>query len=163
MSLLTVNFTHKYSFSKCMMRADSPNSHIYSVRKETTATEQIPTSHICSTDKSKLKELPIEKTLLLIVSTDEEKQEVIIVDECYIEEDESECIQKNINKQKDSNNETEYKEYSVTHEVTIYFNILDYGRNILNRIYVTYEQACMATTKEKYYTKMLETLVNYND
>ena len=28
---------------------------------------------------------------------------------------------------------------------------------------MTYERSCMATTKEKYYTKMLETLVDYND
>ena len=54
-------------------------------------------------------------------------------------------------KQKDSNNETEYEESSVTvtHEVPNYINIFDCDRNILNRIDVTYEQACMATTKEK--------------
>ena len=28
---------------------------------------------------------------------------------------------------------------------------------------MTYEQACMDTPREKYYTKMLETLVDYND
>ena len=44
-----------------------------------------------------------------------------------------------------------------------YFNIFDRGRNILNILDVEYERACMATTKEKYYTKMLETLVYYND
>ena len=33
----------------------------------------------------------------------------------------------------------------------------------MNRIGVAYEQACMATTKDKYYTEMLETLVDYND
>ena len=33
----------------------------------------------------------------------------------------------------------------------------------MNRIDVTYEQACMSTTKEKYYTKMLGTIVDYND
>ena len=40
-----------------------------------------------------------------------------------MKEDESECIHKNINKKKDANNEAEYEEYSVTHEVLIYFNI----------------------------------------
>ena len=44
-----------------------------------------------------------------------------------------------------------------------YFNIFDCGGNNLNRLDVTYEQAHMATTKEKYHTKMLETLVDYND
>ena len=33
----------------------------------------------------------------------------------------------------------------------------------MNRFDVKYEQACMATTKQKYYTKILETLVDYND
>ena len=33
----------------------------------------------------------------------------------------------------------------------------------MNKLDVTYEQACMATPKEEYYSKMLETLVNYND
>ena len=33
----------------------------------------------------------------------------------------------------------------------------------MNRIDVTYEQACMFTPKEKYYTNMLETLIDHND
>ena len=37
------------------------------------------------------------------------------------------------------------------------------GRNILNILDRTYERACMATTKDKYFEKMLDTLVNYND
>ena len=53
--------------------------------------------------------------------------------------------------------------YLVTHEVLIYFNIFDCGRNLLSRIDVTHERAWMATTKEKYYTMMLENLVDYND
>ena len=36
------------------------------------------------------------------------------------------------------------------------------GRNILNRLDVTYEQACMATLKDKYYTKLLENVIDYN-
>ena len=44
-----------------------------------------------------------------------------------------------------------------------YFNIFKCGRNILNILDVTYEQVCMATPKDKYYTKLLENLVYYND
>ena len=33
----------------------------------------------------------------------------------------------------------------------------------MNRIDVTYERACMATTRDKYYEKMLETIVDHND
>ena len=59
--------------------------------------------------------------------------------------------------------DAEYKESSVTKEVTSYFNIFKCGRNLLDRLDVTYEQACMATPKDKYYEKMLETLVNENN
>ena len=69
----------------------------------------------------------------------------------------------NINKQKDENNEADYEESSVTDEVPIYFNIFECGRNILNRLDVTYKQECMATPKDKYYTKLLKTVVDYND
>ena len=48
---------------KCIMRADSLNLHVYPVRKEMTATKQIPTSHVCSTDESKLKELLVNETV----------------------------------------------------------------------------------------------------
>ena len=97
-----------------------------------------------------------------IYSTDEEESKGIIVDEFVTEEDESECFHKNINKQKSANNETEYEEYSVTDEVPRYFNIFKCGRNLLNGIDVAYERACMATPKEKYYMKLLETSIYYN-
>ena len=44
-----------------------------------------------------------------------------------------------------------------------YFNIFECGRNILNKLDVTYEKACMANTRDKYFEKMLETLVDYSD
>ena len=43
--------------------------------------------------------------------------------------------------------DAEYKEYSVTKEVPIYFNIFGCGRNILDKLDVKYERACMATLK----------------
>ena len=43
------------------------------------------------------------------------------------------------------------------------FNIFECGKNILNKIYATYERACMVTPRDKYHTKMHETLVYYND
>ena len=70
---------------------------------------------------------------------------------------------KNVNKQKNANNETEYEEYSVTDEVLSYFNIYKCGRSLLNRLDVTFERAWTATMKDKYYLKMLVTPVNYND
>ena len=74
---------------KCMMRADALNYHVYPVRTEMTATKQIPTSHVCSTEESKLKEFLVDKFLSQIYSTDEDKSKGIISDECSTEEEES--------------------------------------------------------------------------
>ena len=65
--------------------------------------------------------------------------------------------------QKKVNNEAEYEKSAVTHEVPSYFNIFQCGTNILNRLDVTYEHACIVIPRNKYYTKMLETLFDYND
>ena len=51
----------------------------------------------------------------------------------------------------------------VSHEVPSYFNIFKCGRDLLNRLDMKYERACMATPKDKYFEKMFETLVDYND
>ena len=61
-----------------------------------------------------------------------------------------------ITEQKD----TEYKESSVPKEVKTYFNIFECGTNLSEILDVTYEQACMATPKDKHYTTLLETLVH---
>ena len=66
-------------------------------------------------------------------------QKASLVDNCSMKEDGSECVHKNINKQKDANKEADYEEYSVTDELKRYCNIFECGRNILNRLDVTYE------------------------
>ena len=43
----------------------------------------------------------------------------------------------------------EYKEPSVTKEVKSYFNIFKCGRNILDRLDVTYQRALIATPQDK--------------
>ena len=57
---------------KWMMRADALNSENYPLRTEMSGTKHIPTSHVCSTDKSELKEFLVDKKLLHICSTDED-------------------------------------------------------------------------------------------
>ena len=69
-------------------------------------------------------------------------------------------MEKDISEYNIEQKDTEYKESSVTKEVPIYFNILKCGRNLLDRLGVTYERAHMATQKEKCYENMLETLVD---
>ena len=148
-----------------MVGSDVLNLHVYPVITEMTGTKHIPTSHVCSTDKSKLEEFLVDKTLSQICSIGKDKSKGIIVDGCFTEEDASECVLKNINKQKDVKNETECEEYSVTDEFPSYFNIFECGKDLLNRLDVTYEQACMGNNnpKDKYYTKLLETVIDYND
>ena len=128
-----------------------------------TGTQYIPTSHVYSTDKSELEEFLVDKKISQFYYTDEEKSKGIIFDENSTEESKSECIDKNVNKEKYTNNEAEYEEPSVTHEVPSYFNIIGCGENLLNRLDVAYERVYKATPKDKYYEKMLENLVDYND
>ena len=51
-----------------MMRADALNSHGYPVITEMTA----PSSHVCSTDESELKEFLVNENLLQSCSIDED-------------------------------------------------------------------------------------------
>ena len=53
-----------------------------------TDTKHILTSHVCSTDKSELKDILVDETLSQICSTDKDESKGIISDNCYIEEDE---------------------------------------------------------------------------
>ena len=46
-----------------------------------TATKQIPTSHVCSTDERKLKEFPVNKKLSQICSRDEDESKGIIIND----------------------------------------------------------------------------------
>ena len=59
--------------AKCMMKADALNLDINPVRKKMTDTQQIPISHVCSTDESKSKEFLVEKNLSQVYNTDEGK------------------------------------------------------------------------------------------
>ena len=60
---------------------------------------------------------------------------------------------KKINKEKYAKNEAEYEGTSVTYDPVVkepkYFNILECGKNILNRLGVIYKRACIATPRDK--------------
>ena len=47
----------------------------------------------------------------------------------------------------------------MTEKVKMYFNIFECGRNLLDRLEVTYQREFMATPKDKYYNTFLDTLV----
>ena len=104
--------------------------------------------HIVSTDKDESKGIIVNKTLLQSCSTDKDKL-------CSTEEDKSECA---IKKQEDTKNE-------VIYDVPNYFNsfnIFECVRNILDRLDVSYERACMANPKNESFTEMLNSLLEHN-
>ena len=45
----------------------------------------------------------------------------------------------------------------------IYFKIFEGGKNLLKNLDARCKRACMATSRDKYYTKMCKTLIDYND
>ena len=151
--------------AKCMMRSHNLNRNDYGGYTKMTA----PSSNVYSTDEDESKRIIVHGGLSQSCSTNEGESKRSIFNKilsqnysadvdkiCSTEKDISEYT---INKQKD----TEYKESSFTKEVPSYFNIFECGRNILDRLDVMYEQVCMATPKDKYYEKMLETLVDENN
>ena len=75
--------------ANCIIRDDVLNSHIYPVRTEMTATKQIPTLHVFSTDEIELKYFLVDENLLQIYSTDKVRSKGIIVDKRYTEKDKS--------------------------------------------------------------------------
>ena len=66
----------------------------------------------------------------------------------------------------------EHKEPSVTEKVTIYFNIFECDRNLLDQLDVTYQQAFMASpvregyytspALDRYYDQLAKSLINSN-
>ena len=132
-----------------MMRADALNSHGYPVITETTALS----SYVCSTDEDESKGIILHKTLSQSCSTEKNKSKGIIVNgnlsqRCSTDKDEL-CSKEEykseytITKQEDTKNE-------VTYDVPNYFNafnVFECGRNILDRLDVSYERACIATPK----------------
>ena len=97
--------------------------------------------------------------LLESCSTDVRKSESSIVNKTLLQSNSVDISEYTITEQKDK----EYKESSVTKEVTSYFNIFECGRNLLDRLDVTYQRAFMATPKDKYYNRFLDTLINENN
>ena len=91
------------------MRADALNLHVYPVRTEMTGTKHIPVLHVCSMDESESEEFLVAENLSQVCSTDKEKSKSIIVDEISTEESESECVHKDINKEKDAKNEADHE------------------------------------------------------
>ena len=86
--------------------------------------------------------------------------------ESYTEESESESVHKIIstNKEKYAIYETEHEEPSVTYNPVInepiYFNIVECGKHILNKLDAMCKRVCMKTSTDKYYTEIFRTITD---
>ena len=119
--------------------------------------------------ESESKDILLDEKLLQICSTDDSESESVIIDESSKKESESESVHKVIhkNKEKYAIDEAEHEEPLATDNPVInkpsYLKLFKCGKNILNRLDATCEQACMATSRVRYYTEMFNTITDYND
>ena len=133
-----------------MIRSDELNQHDHGSYTKMTA----PSPNVNVTDKDEQKEIIVHKTLSENNSKDVSESELNIVNKNVSQNNSMNVPENIITKLKDK----EHKEPSVTDKVTIYFNIYECGRNLLDRLEVTYQRAFMATPKDKYYNALLDTL-----
>ena len=90
-----------------------------------------------------------------VCSTDEGEPERVIFDESSTEENEPESAHKSINKNKEKYaiDEADHEDPLVTdNPVTnrpVYFNLLECGKNILNRLDATCKQVLMETSRDR--------------
>ena len=113
-----------------------------------------PSLNVNVTDEEKSKEIIVHETLSENNSKDVSKSKRNIVNETLPQKNSADVPKNTITELKDEEN----KEHSVTEKVTSYFNIYECGRNLLDRLEVTYQRAFMATPKDKYYNALLDTL-----
>ena len=93
-----------------------------------------PSSKVNVTDKNKSKQIIVHKNLSENSSTDVSESERNIVNKNVSQNNSANVSQYTITELK----EKEYKEPSVTKEVNIYYNIFECGRNLLDRLDITY-------------------------
>ena len=140
---------------KCMMRSKNLNWHDHGGYTEMTASSL----KVNATDEDESKCINMHEVLLDNFSTDVSKSKRNIVDQTLLQNNSSDVSDYTITELKDKY----YKEPSVTKKVTSYFNIFECGRNLLDRLDVTYQRAFMANPKDKYYNTLLYALFKYNN
>ena len=120
------------------MISDEQNRHVHVRYAEETA----PSSNVNVTDEDESKEIIVHKTLSENKSKDVSESECNIVHKTLSQNNSADVPDNVITELKDDKN----KEPSVTEKVTSYFNIFECGRNLLDQLDVTYQQAFMATS-----------------
>ena len=111
------------------------------------------------TDEDEPKQIIVHKTLSENSSLDVSKSECNIVNETLSQKNSTYVSEYTTTKLKDK----EHKEPSETREVKRYFNIFECGRNLLDRLDVTYQWAFMATPHGKYYKERLKNLIKVSN
>ena len=148
-------FRLSIQIAKCMMRSDNLNWHYHGGYTEMTALSL----NVNSTDEDESKRIIVHKGLSDNFSTDVSKSKRNTVNETLSHNNSKEISEYNNTELKDK----DYKEPSVTKEVTSYFDMFECGRNLLDKLDVTYQRAFMSTPKYKYYNVFLGTLVKDNN
>ena len=79
-------------------------------------TQKIPNSRVCSMQDGKSKRTKADKSKLNVCSTDKSESKSVIINACYLDKSESKSVHISVNtsKVKDTTNETNNKEPSVT-------------------------------------------------
>ena len=141
--------------AKFMMISDNLNWHGHGGYTEMAD----PSLNVNVTDEDESKCIIMQESLSENCSTDVSESKRNMVNETLSQNNSANVSEYTITELKDK----EYKEPSATKEVKRYFNIFECGRNLLDRLDVTYQREFMATPQDKYYTKMLENLVKTNN
>ena len=119
-----------------------------------------PSSDVNDKDEEESKEIIVHKTLPENNSKYVSESECNIINENLSQKNSADEPEITITELKDE----EHKEPSVTEKVISYFIIFECGRNLLDQLDVTYQQAFMATPAEnKYYKEMTKSLIKANN
>ena len=109
--------------------------------------ETAPSSNVNVTDEDESKEIIVHETLSENKYKDVSESECNIFHETLLEKNSVDVPANVIAEFKDG----EHKEPSVILKGTSYFNIFKYGRNVLDQLDITYQQAFMTTPVEEGY------------
>ena len=118
-----------------------------------------PSLNVNFAEEDKPKEIIVHETLSKNSSTDVRESERNMVNKTLSQKNSTDVSENNITELKYE----EHKEPSVTEKVKSYFNISECGRNLLDRLDVTYQRAFMDTpVKNDYYKEMLKNIIKVN-